>query len=30
MYRIAICDDERVFATNLSQQVKEYMDAQEM
>ena len=28
MYRIAICDDERVFATNLSQQVKEYMDAQ--
>lgn len=28
MYRIAICDDERVFATGLSDHIKEYMDAQ--
>ena len=28
MFRIAICDDERVFANDLAQNIKEYMDAQ--
>lgn len=29
MYRIAICDDERVFATDLSQHIKDYMDTRD-
>ncbi len=28
MYRIAICDDERIFAASLADCIKEYMDAQ--
>ena len=28
MFRIAVCDDERIFATELSQHIKEYMDVQ--